>query len=157
MARIEEQIDVAARPSRAFRLCHDVNRRPAWDERVTRMKLLTHGPIRRGSLVRVDAHPPTGGPVFSWEGEFVGYDYPSHSRLEVLDAAPSSPFARASEDWQFARRGEGTRITLVWDYQPRGILGRIADTLVRRRRTRRALEQSLENLKLALGDGESVT
>ncbi|MFW6115856.1 MAG: SRPBCC family protein [Chloroflexota bacterium] len=153
MPRIEEQIDVAARPSGAFRLCHDADRRPEWDERVGRMKVLTPKPTRRGTLVRVDGCPPTGGPVFSWEGEFVAYSYPSHSRLEVLDAAPSSPFADASEEWRFERRGEGTRVTLVWNYQPRGILGRIADTLVRRRKTRRAVQQSLENLKRALEGG----
>ncbi len=153
MPRIEAHIDVTAGPSGSFRFCHDMDRRPQWDERVARVKVLTPKPIRRGTVVRVDARPPAGGPVFSWEGEFVAYSYPSSSELEVIDAAPSSPFADGSEQWRFASRGEGTRITLVWEYEPRGILGRIADTLVRRRRTRRAVERSLENLKQTMARG----
>jgi hypothetical protein len=73
MARIKEQVEIAARPTRIFRFCHDMNRRPEWDERVTRIKVLTPKPLRRGTVIRVDTHPVTSGAVFSWEGEFVEY------------------------------------------------------------------------------------
>lgn len=147
MPRIERQIEIGARASDVFRFCHDMDRRPEWDERISRANLLSPRPIRRGSVVRIDTDPAYGGDVFSWEAEFVEYHYPSSSRLKVIDAAPSSYFADGTETWQFKKSGAGTTVTLTWEYQPRGILGRIADLLVRRRQTRQAVRQSLQNLK----------
>ncbi|MEA3375805.1 MAG: SRPBCC family protein [Chloroflexota bacterium] len=153
MARIAAEIDIDGRPTDVFRFCHDADRRPEWDERVTRVNVLTPKPVRRGSVIRVDAHPTTGGPVFSWEGEFVEYQYPSRSRLTVIDAAPSSYFVGGSEVWDVRRSGAGTRLTFTWDYEPRGFVGRILDPLVRRGRIRRAISESLENLKQRMEAG----
>lgn len=152
MTRIAERIDIAARPSDVFRFCHDMGRRPEWDERISRVRILTPKPIRRGTVIRIDSRPAFGGAVFSWEAEFVEYHYPSSSRLKVVDAAPSSYFVSGTEEWRFARSGGGTSIDFTWEYRPRGILGRIAD-VVRRGRTRRAIGQSLENLKQTLETG----
>jgi hypothetical protein len=87
------------------------------------------------------------GTVFSWEGTFVDYSFPRSSRLEVIDAAPSSYFITGSEEWRFETSDTGTLVKLSWDYRPRGLIGRIADPLMRRGATRRAIRQSLENLK----------
>ena len=149
MPRIEEQIEIDARPSDAFRLSHDVDRRPDWDERISRINVLTPKPIRRGTILRIDTDPAAGGPVFSWEAEVVEYHYPSSSRLEVIDAAPSSYFVDGTETWRVGRSGGGATITVTWEYRPRGILGRITD-LFRRRTIRRAIRQTLENLKQTL-------
>jgi uncharacterized membrane protein len=149
MTRIEEQIEIAARSSDAFRFCHDLERRPDWDERISRVNLLSPKPIRRGSVVRIDTNPASGGAVFSWEAEFAEYHYPSSSRLKVIDAAPSSYFVDGTEAWRFGRSGSRTTVAITWKYQPRGILGRIAD-LFRRRTIRQAIRQSLENLKQTL-------
>ena len=149
MPSIEAQIEIAARASDVFRFCHDVDRRPDWDVRISRVNLLSPKPIRRGTVVRIDTDPASGGPVFSWEAEFVEYHYPSSSKLKVIDAAPSSYFVDGTEQWRFSRSGSGTTATVTWDYQPRGILGRITD-LFRRRTIRQAIRQSLENLKQAL-------
>jgi hypothetical protein len=97
-------------------------------------------------VVRTDTVPAIGG-VFSWEGEYTGYSFPSSSKVEVVDAAPSSYFVTGSEEWRFDSSGTGTLFTLIWDYKPRGILGRIADALVGRGSNRRAIKQSLANLK----------
>jgi len=146
MPRLEEQITIARRPSDVFRLCHDMDLRAEWDERVTDVQILTHKPIRTGTVVRVDTHPAVGT-LFSWEGEFVDHSFPSSSRLEVIDAAPSSYFAAGFEEWRFETSGAGTLVKLTWDYQPRGLIGRIVDALMRRGKTHRAIKQSLENLK----------
>mgnify|MGYP001108005992 CR=1 FL=1 len=147
MTRIVQEIEVASRPRDVFRLCHDAERRPEWDGRVARVKVLTPKPIRSGTVIRVDTQPATGGVIFSWEGEVLEYTYGSRSRLEVIDAAPSSYFASGSEMWEIQRTGEGVRVVFTWEYAPRGILGRIADALVRRRQIRQAIAQSLETLK----------
>jgi uncharacterized membrane protein len=145
MPRIEEQIDIAVARADVFRFCHDVNRRPEWDEQVEHMELLTPRPIRQGTLLRIDAK---GGPVFTWDAEYVGYQFPSGSRVRVLDAASSSPFGRGSEvSWEFESVGSGTRLTWVWDYRPNGIIARIVDVLGRRVATQRAIKRSLANLK----------
>ncbi len=150
MPRIEGSIDVPGPPSSVFRFCHEMDRRAEWDERVARVKVLTPRPIRTGTVIRVDTPSPRGGPVFSWEGEFVTYSYPSRSKLVVLDAAPSSYFAEGSEEWSFARSGEGTRVRVAWEYEPRGLLRRISDALIGRRSTRGAVNESLANLRRTL-------
>ncbi len=150
MPRIEGSLAIPGSPSTVFRFCHDMDRRANWDERVDRVKVITPKPIRTGTVIRVDTPPPRGGPVFSWEGEFVTYSYPSRSRLVVMDAAPSSYFADGSEEWRFSGSGEGTRVRVVWEYKPRGLLGRIRDALGGRRATRRAVNDSLANLEVAL-------
>lgn len=154
MSRIEEQIEIGAGATTVFRLCHDVDRRPDWDGRVTRAQVITPKPIRRGSVIRFDTRP-AGGSVFSWDGEVVEYHFPSSSKLRVVDVAPSSSFVSGTETWRFSSSGQpasATRFTLVWDYKPRGIVGRVLDLLFRRGATRRAIAQSLENLKGIIED-----
>jgi uncharacterized membrane protein len=152
MARIEESIEIAAPPSTVFRFCNDLKRRPEWDDRVVNIEVLTSPPIRRGSLVRIEAGR-SGQFQFTWDGECTNYQMPSASAFKVLDAAPSSPFRSGTETWAFAKTADGTRFTLTWEYQPRGILSRIADVLGRRTRTRRAVRRSLENCKALIEAG----
>ena len=152
MARIEEHIDIAAASSVAFKFCHDPAHRPEWDERVMRVELLTPEPVRRGTLLRIDA-ARAGKFLFSWDAEYADFQFPSSSTLRVLDAAPSSPFKTGSESWEFGSAGGGTRFTLVWDYTSRGFLARIADALGQRAATRRAIRRSLANLKQLLESG----
>lgn len=158
MARIKDQIEIAAAPATVFRFCHDVTRRPDWDERVVCVELLTPKPIRLGTLLRVDA-ARSGAFVFVWDAEYVEFQFPSSSTVRVIDAAPSSPFVAGSESWRFSSSGSsgptggGTRFALVWDYQPRGFLARITDALGRRGSTRRAIRRSLANLKAMIEAG----
>lgn len=149
MARIEEHIEIAAAPAVVFRFCHDATHRPDWDERVVHAELLTGLPVRRGTLLRVDAGR-SGRFLFSWDAEYAEFQFPHSSALRVLDAAPSSPFGTGSESWVFNKVGGGTRFVLVWDYKPRGFLARVADALGRRASTRRAIKRSLANLKAVI-------
>ena len=146
MPRLEEQIAIARASTDLFRLCHDVDRRAEWDRRVARVQVLTPKPLRSGAVVRIDMYPAMGS-VFSWEGEYTSYSFPSSSKLEVIDAAPSSYFLAGSEEWRFDSSGTGTTFTLIWDYKPRGIVGRITDALLGRSGIRRAIRQSLAELR----------
>lgn len=146
MARIEDSIDIAATPAIVFRFCHDAAHRAEWDERVTRAQLLSSEPVRRGTLLRIDAGR-SGKFLFSWDAEYSEFQFPYSSTLRVLDAAPSSPFKTGTESWTFGPAGGGTRFTLVWEYKPRGFFARIADALGQRAATRRAIRKSLANLK----------
>lgn len=152
MARIEESIEIAAPPANVFRFCHELEKRPDWDVRVTRVELLTSKPVRQGTLIRVDVGR-RGEALFSWDGEYTRFQYPISSTVRVLDAAPSSPFKSGSETWQFSALGNGTRLTVVWDYTPRGILSRIGDALGGRASIRRAIRRSLVNLKALIEQG----
>jgi uncharacterized protein YndB with AHSA1/START domain len=152
MTRIEVSVDIAAAPTSVFRLIHDLDRRPDWDERVVGLRMITPAPVRRGSLIQVDAGR-AGRFLFTWEAEYTDYQMPNGSTLKVLDAAPSSPFKSGAETWQLSRSGDGTRLTLIWGYQPRGIIARISDRLGRRAATRRAMRRSLEKLKALVESG----
>jgi len=154
MARVEESIEIAAPPANVFRFCHELEKRPDWDVRVTRIELLTSKPVRQGTLIRVDAGRG-GEALFSWDGEYTRFQYPTSSTVRVLDAAPSSPFKSGSETWQFSAVGSGTRLVVIWEYQPRGILSRIGDTLGGRASIRRALRRSLANLKELIESGRA--
>jgi uncharacterized protein YndB with AHSA1/START domain len=149
MTRIEASVEIAAAPLTVFRLCHDLERRPEWDERVVGIELITPAPVRRGSLVRIDAGR-AGQYLFTWEAEYADLQLPSGSTLKVIDAAPSSPFKSGTETWKFDHTGSGTRLTLAWEYQPRGIFARIGDALSGRRATQSAIRRSLKNLKALL-------
>lgn len=152
MVRIREQVDIAAAPADVFRFCHDIARRPDWDERVVHVELLTSAPIRRGTLFRVDAGR-SGRFLFSWDAEYTSFRFPHSSTVRVIDAAPSSPFSAGNESWQFSATGQGTRFTLVWEYQLRGIAARISDALGGRASTRRAIQRGLANLKKLIEAG----
>lgn len=152
MARIEESIEIAASPANVFRFCHEPEKQPDWDVRVTRVELLTSKPVRQGTLIRVDAGR-AGEALFSWDGEYTGFQYPVSSTVKVLDAAPSSPFKSGSETHQFTAVGSGTRLTVIWEYTPRGVLARIGDALGGRASTRRAIRRSLSNLKKLIEGG----
>jgi len=154
MPHIEEHVDIAAALADVFRYCHDIASRPQWDEQVAHVELLTSPPLRQGTLIRIDTGH-SGGAVFSWDAECVGFQFPLSSRVRVIDTAPSSPFAAGSElSWQFSSVSGGTRLTWVWDYRPRGILARIADKLGGRASTQRAIRRSLAKLKAKIEGGE---
>ncbi|MFW6157132.1 MAG: SRPBCC family protein, partial [Armatimonadota bacterium] len=128
MPRIEEQIEIEAGATEVFRFCHDVDRRAEWDQRVARAQMLSRPPMRRGTLLRFDTRPAKGA-VFTWDAEIVEYHFPSGSKLQVVDVAPSGTFSGASETWRLASSGGTTRFTLVWAYVPRGIVGRLLDAV----------------------------
>jgi hypothetical protein len=143
MARIEQSIEIKARPMEVFRFSHDLDRRPEWDERVVDAEMITPPPVRRGSVIRIDAG--RGGQFhFTWDAEYTTYQIPSSSTLKVLDAAPSAPFRGGTETWRIDQTGE---------YRPRGIIARIMDVLGRRAATGRAIRHSLQNLKNMIEKG----
>jgi uncharacterized protein YndB with AHSA1/START domain len=145
MPRITADVKIKSAPADLFRFCHDVERRPDWDGRVVHMELLSP-PLRTGALVRVDVGRD-GEFAFTWDGEYTTVQFPSRSRVRVLDAAPHSPFAAGTETWTFERCEEGTHFSLAWEYEPRGLVARILDALGRRAATSRAIERSLARLK----------
>jgi len=153
MPRIKEQIEIAAARTDVFRFCHDITRRTEWDEQVAQIELLTPRPIRSGTLLRVDAKYERGA-VFTWDAEYIEYHIPQNSRMRVIDAASSSPFATESQvSWEFESVGASTRFTWVWDYKSNGIIARIIDTLGRRAATQRAIRRSLVKLKKIIEGG----
>jgi uncharacterized membrane protein len=152
MPRIEEQIEVSVARPEVFKFCHDVKQRPEWDEQVDNIEILSSGPIRQGTLVRVDARQ--GSSLFSWDAEVSAYTFLQSSHVRVLDAAKTSPFGRGSETiWEFESVGSGTRMTWIWDYKPNGFMSRIMDGLGRRSSTRRAIKRSLANMKSMMEAG----
>jgi hypothetical protein len=152
MPRIEEQIEISVSRPDVFKFCHDAKRRPEWDEQVDNVEILSPGPIRQGTLIRIDARQ--GGSVFTWDAEMSAYTFLQSSRVQVLDAAKTSPFGRGSEAiWEFESIGTGTRMTWIWDYKPNGFIARILDGLGRQSSTRRAIKRSMANVKSMMESG----
>ena len=146
MPCIEDHIEIAVSPSVVFRFCHDITRWSEWNERVIGVEMLSPKPVRRGTLLNIDAGRGEKY-LFSWDAEYVEFQFPAKSVLRVVDAAPSSPFKEGRESWECNSVGGGTRFTLIWDYQPRNFIASIIDVLGRRAATRRDVRRSLVNLK----------
>jgi ribosome-associated toxin RatA of RatAB toxin-antitoxin module len=146
MPNIEESIEIAVSPATVFKLCHDVTRWPEWNDRVVGVEMLSPKPVRRGTLLSIDAGR-AGDFSFSWDAEYTEFQFPHISTLRVINAAASSPFKAGSESWKFDSMGGGTRVTVIWDYEHRNFIARIADMLGRRIATRSAIRRSLAGLK----------
>ncbi len=156
MPRIKEQIDIALSRADVFKFCHDFEQRPKWDEQVEYVELLSPRPARQGTLLRIDAKQ--GSSVFTWDAEYADYQFPSASKMRILDAASASPFGRGSElSWAFEVAGSGTRLTWEWNYQPNGFIARIIDALGRRGATHRAIKRTLANLKKTIESGSRAS
>ena len=138
MPCIEESIEIAAAPVTVFKFCHDAARWPEWNGRVVGTELLSPKPVRRGTLLSIDAGR-AGRYLFSWDAEYTEFQFPRASTLRVINAAPSSPFKAGSESWKFDSAGGGTRFTVIWDYEHRNFIARVADALGRRAATRSAI------------------
>lgn len=157
MPQIEESIEIAVPRADVFRFCHDMTHRPEWDEQVEHIELLTPRPIRQGTLLRIDASH-AGGAVFTWDAEYVDFQFLNISRVRALDTAVSSPFKAGSLlTWEFSTTQGGTRLTWSWDYQPRGFIANIMDKVSGRAATARAIRRSLEELKKLLESGRRAT
>jgi uncharacterized membrane protein len=155
MPRIEEQIEVSVARADVFKFCHDVKQRPQWDEQVDNIEILSPGPLRQGTLIRVDAQQ--GPAAFSWDAEVATYTFLQSSRVLVLDVANTSPFARGSElIWQFDTVDSGTRMTWIWDYKANGFMARIMDALGRRAATHRTIKRSMATMKKMMEAGATA-
>jgi len=152
MPRIEESIEITAAPVTVFNFCHNAARWPEWNGRVVGAELLSPKPVRRGTLLSIDAGR-AGRYLFSWDAEYTEFQFPRASTLRVINAAPSSPFKAGSESWKFDSAGGGTRFTVIWDYEHRNFIARVTDALGRRAATRSAIRHSLANLKALIESG----
>ncbi len=152
MPIIEETIEIAAPRVNVFKLCQQLNRWPDWNEQVAHVKMISPAPMRSGSWLRIDSKPGRGS-VFSWDAELLEIQIPSSLRLRVMDAASSSPFGPGSElTWRLESVGNSTRFTWRWDYKTQGFISNIKDKLGGHSAARRAIRQSLENLKTRFSD-----
>ena len=153
MPTIETQIHISASTFDVFRFCHDAQQRPLWDERVVSVEMLTDPPVRRGTLMRFDSsdkmHP------HSWDAEYQDFQYPSGSKLTVIDTSLSSPFRTGSETWDFVSEQGGTLVKMMWTYTPRHAVDALLDSLWKKGRMRRVMQRSLANLKSLIESGQA--
>jgi len=157
MPQIQASIDILVPRADVFRFCHDTTSRSEWDEQVQGIELLTPRPIRQGTLLRIDASH-AGGSVFTWDAEYVDFQFLNSSRVRALDTAVSSPFKAGSIlSWEFSAIQGGTRFTWSWDYEPRGFVARIMDKVRGRAATERAVRRSLQKLKTLLESGRRAS
>ena len=154
MPRLSEQIEINVARVDVFRFCYDLSNWPEWNEQVVAVEVLGSPPIRRGTLLRIDAKHGRSA-VFSWEAEVVNYQMPSGSTIRALDTAGTSPFASGSQlQWQFdSMEGGGTRLTWTWDYNNRGFFASVKNVLGGKSTMHRAIKQSLNNLKTLIESG----
>ena len=145
MARLERTIEVAAPVEDVFSYVAEGLNTPSWHPSVKATRRTSSGPLGVGSKLEVEA--VLAGRRFVWEQEVVEFVPGEYFR----DMVRSGPFSRF-EDWgRFEPTAAGTRWTFVVDYDLKGgLIGKLLDLALFRRRVREHHNQAMENAKQIL-------
>ena len=142
MIQIEQSIVVKRPLEEAFAFAADPENNPKWWPGVLEDKLLTAGPIQKGTRFREVAKEPWG--TIEHMAEVTVYEPPRQMTYKAV----SGPFpAEVTET--FASVEGGTRVTLTVHVQPRGLLKLLQPLL--RRTLRQTLQGNLVRLQNLLG------
>ena len=144
MKTIEMSIDIEAPPEKVFTLATDIERLPERIPSITKIEMLTEGPVGVGTKFRETRV------MFKKEAteemEFTSFD-PDHSY--VLEA--ESMGSHYTSTITFTPNGSGTTMTWAFHAEPLSAFSKIAGSLlfaVFAGATRRALLEYLEAIKL---------
>lgn len=139
MARIEKSILIDAPWEDVDAVANDGNRTPEWFEGVESTTVDDTFPEVGGVMEQVYK---VGGASMNFKMTVTDYDRGNALKMKM------EGMINGTQEWLIAPEGEGTRLTVIFDYDvPGGGLGAIADKLVIERTNSSNLEKSLANLK----------
>jgi uncharacterized protein YndB with AHSA1/START domain len=121
----EYAVDLACAPVRVFALLEDVARSPEWLSRCTRIEKLDPGPNAVGMRLRYDFLQ--GKRPGTMVGEITAYAPHDHIAFHYTDKM----FA-VTIDFKLATIGAGSKLTETVDIEPRSLVGKLMQPLIRR-------------------------
>jgi carbon monoxide dehydrogenase subunit G len=119
-------LDVAAAPERVFGILDDLARTPEWLERCTGIEKLSDGPNAVGTKLRYGYRE--GGQTGTMEGEIT-----ARQANERLAMRYSDRMMEVSVDFRVAGNGRGTRLQHDISIRPKGLMGKVASPIIRRK------------------------
>jgi uncharacterized protein YndB with AHSA1/START domain len=137
---IEQRVAVGAAPKEVFAFLHDPDRRQQWDA----MTDLARLEDATEPAVGVRLHLRGRRTAPSWVGEYAELAPPRRSVLRLVEGV-GMPFSSFSQTIEVAAVKDGSTVTLVLQYQPRGV-GRALEPVVLRPRLTKAVRRSLANV-----------
>jgi uncharacterized protein YndB with AHSA1/START domain len=137
---IEQRVSVGAAPKDVFAFLHDPDRRRQWDA----MTDLARLEDATEPAVGVRLHLRGRRTAPSWVGEYAELAPPRRSVLRLVEGV-GMPFSSFSQTIEVAAVKGGSTVTLVLQYQPRGV-GRALEPVVLRPRLTKAVRRSLANV-----------
>ncbi len=121
----ETAIDMAPEPAKVFALLDDVARTPEWLSRCTRIDKLDPGPNAAGTRLRYDYLQ--GKRPGTMTGEITVHAPHDHIAFHYTDK-----LFDVTIDFKLAALSPGTRLTQTIDIQPRSLVGKLLQPLIRR-------------------------
>jgi carbon monoxide dehydrogenase subunit G len=140
--RIELTVEIARTPADVFALLSDVDRLPEWQ--TSAVEAHTDGPLAQGSRI-AEKRRLLGREVDS-ELEVVAYEPPQRLILRSLGGP-----VKFTVDHELAAQGKGTRLTLVAEAEPGGLM-RLTGPMIART-AEQQFRQDFDRLKELLESG----
>lgn len=142
MIRIELTVEIGRTPGDVFELLSDVERLPEWQ--TSAVEAHTDGPLAQGSRI-TEKRRLLGREVDS-ELEVVAYEPPKRLILRSLGGP-----VKFTVDHELAAQGDGTRLTLVAEAEPGGLM-RLTGPMIART-AEQQFRQDFDRLKELLESG----
>jgi len=143
MAKVTQSAHIPLAPVRLWTLMCDLERRPQWDRSVRELTREARLDPAGDTVLRYTA-PLALGLTWRWEGEYVTFDPPARSAVQMLHGSALRPFRQLAGSWTLRPDGQGTLLRISVRFEPRlrlleGLMARrvstiTADSLVRLRR-----------------------
>lgn len=146
MSRVEDSVEIAARPETIWDYVQDYHHRREWDTTVTSWEPATGDRIGKGVTVRARS----AGPLpFEYEAVYVSFEPYRVSAVKMTRPIGNVPFARSAGSWRYQDAGDGrTRFSMTLEYKLKwGLFGRLLDVMLMRPAIQRSIRTSLANLK----------
>jgi carbon monoxide dehydrogenase subunit G len=140
--RIELTVEIARKPEDVFALLSDIERLPEWQ--TSAVEAHTEGPLAQGSRI-TEKRRLVGREVDS-ELEVVAYEPPKRLILRSLGGP-----VKFTVDHELAAQGEGTRLTLIAEAEPGGLV-RLTGPMIART-AEQQFRQDFDRLKELLESG----
>ena len=126
MAEITSSVEINRSPEEVFAYLSDLGRHGEWQEMIKEAEVLTEGPTRVGSRAK-DLRKPPFGPAVWATYEITEFDPPRLAAFRGVDGP-----IRAVGKVTVEPSGSGSRLTLEFDAEPHGFMGRLLMPMVRK-------------------------
>jgi uncharacterized protein YndB with AHSA1/START domain len=141
---VEAEVDIDRPPGEVFDYCSDHRHEPEWNPMMTRIEMITGGPVGAGTRYAAEF---AKGPRMVME--CTGYERPA-----AWSVTGESRALTARGSWRVLPTADGSHLVVRVEMEPHGLL-RLAGPLLRRRE-QPMFERDLNNIKARLEGTRAV-
>ena len=138
MRSFKHSIHIDRSPAQVWAFMMDFDKAPRWRTQVREMRIMTDGPLRVGTELRITFELPD-------RVRTVRCDVSAFETARRFGLRSATKKATGTFEYLLAPEGTGTRVTFTCDLRPNGLMWLLVPMMIRSNRTRFA--QQLPNLK----------